>query len=219
MNRAMKMPLATPEEGGLEAHRETRRSAGARERRQAVIDVLKDRFARGEIELAEYERRVTAAAEARRAGDLAASLVARSSWPSTSGASPRPRMRRRVADLAALVSDLGRSAVPPNLPEAKQQFVTVMSSRNQRGDWLQADAVVVYALMGSVSLDFTEVRPGDRPVVIEVRSMMGEVSLRVPAGMPVQMDVDTIMSEASVHRSVSGEPVTGHGQSSCAASR
>ena len=170
MNRAMKLPQAMPEDAGLEA------------RRQAVIDVLKDRFARGEIELAEYERRITAAADA-----------------------------QRVADLAVLVSDLTRRAAPPNLPEQKQQFVTVMSSRNQRGDWLQADAVVVYALMGSVSLDFTEVRPGDRPVVIEVRSMMGEVSLRVPAGMPVQMDVDTIMSEASVHRSVSGEPVTGHG--------
>ncbi len=170
MNRAMKMPLATPEEGGLEA------------RRQAVIDVLKDRFARGEIELAEYELRVTAAAEARRAGDL-----------------------------AALVSDLTRRAAPPNLPEAKQQFVTVMSSRNQRGDWLQADAVVVYGLMGSVSLDFTEVRPGDHPVVVEVRCMMTEVSLKVPAGMPVQMDVDTFMAEASVHRSVSAEPVSGPG--------
>ena len=170
MNWAMKLPQAMPDDAGLEA------------RRQAVIDVLKDRFARGEIELAEYERRVTAAAEARRAGDL-----------------------------AALVSDLTRRAAPPSLPEAKQQFVTVMSSRDQRGDWLQADAVVVYALMGSVSLDFTEVRPGDRPVVVEVRSMMGEVNLRVPAGMPVQMDVDTIMSEASVHRSVSTQPVTGHG--------
>ena len=107
MNRAMKLPQAMPEDAGLEP------------RRQAVIDVLKDRFARGEIELAEYERRITAAADA-----------------------------QRVADLAALVNDLGRSAVPPSLPEAKQQFVTVMSSRNQRGDWLQADAVVVYVLMG-----------------------------------------------------------------------
>lgn len=165
MNRAMKLP----EDAGLE------------ERRQAVIDVLKDRFARGEIELTEYERRITAAAEA------------------------------RAGELAALVSDLPRRAAPANLSEARQQFVTVMSSRNQRGDWLQADAVVVYVLMGSVSLDFTEVRPGDRPVVVEVRSMMGEVSLQVPAGMPVQMDVDTIMAEASVHRSVSTAPVTGHG--------
>ena len=170
MNRAMKLPQAMPEDAGLEP------------RRQAVIDVLKDRFARGEIELAEYERRITAAADA-----------------------------RQVGDLAALVSDLTRRAAPPNLPEAKQQFVTVMGSRNQRGDWLQADAVVVYVLMGSVSLDFTEVRPGDRPIVIEVRSMMGEVNLRVPAGMPVQMDVDTFMTEASVHKSVSTEPVTGHG--------
>ena len=170
MNRVMKLPQAMPDDAGLEA------------RRQAVIDVLKDRFARGEIELAEYERRVTAAAEARRAGDL-----------------------------AALVSDLTRRAAPPSLPEAKQQFVTVMGSRNQRGDWLQADAVVVYALMGSVSLDFTEVRPGDRPVVVEVRCMMSEVSLRVPAGMPVQMDVDTFMTEASVHKSVYREPVTGAG--------
>ncbi len=170
MNRAMKMPRATPEEGGLEA------------RRQAVIDVLKDRFARGEIELAEYERRVAAAAET-----------------------------RSVSDLAALVSDLTRRAAPPGLPETRQQFVTVMSSREQRGDWLQADTVVVYALMGSVSLDFTQVRPGDRPVVVEVRCMMTEVSLAVPAGMPVQMAVDTFMAEASVHRSVSGTPVTGHG--------
>ena len=166
----MKLPQAMPEEGGLEA------------RRQAVIDVLKDRFARGEIELSEYERRIAAAAEARRAGEL-----------------------------AALVSDLTRRAAPPDLPEAKQQFVTVMSSRNQRGDWLQADGVVAYVLMGSVVLDFTQVRPGDRPVVVEVRCMMSEVRLTVPAGMPVQMDVDTIMAEASVHRSVSTEPVTGHG--------
>ena len=170
MNRAMKLPQAMPEDAGLEP------------RRQAVIDVLKDRFARGEIELAEYERRITAAAEA-----------------------------QRVGDLAALVSDLGRSAVPPSLPEEKQQFVTVMSSRNQLGDWLRADAVEVFALMGSVSLDFTEVRPGDRPVVVELRTMMSEISFKVPPGMPVQMDVNTIMADASVHRSVSTEPVTGHG--------
>ena len=37
MNRAMKLPQAMPEDAGLEP------------RRQAVIDVLKDRFARGEI--------------------------------------------------------------------------------------------------------------------------------------------------------------------------
>ena len=170
MNRAMKLSQAMPEDAGLEP------------RRQAVIDVLKDRFARGEIELAEYERRVTAAAEARRASDL-----------------------------AALVSDLGRSAVPPSVPEEKQQLVTVMSSRNQRGDWLRADAVEVFSLMGSVSLDFTEVRPGDRPVVVELRTMMSEVSLKVSPGMPVQMDVNTIMADASVHRSVSTEPVTGNG--------
>ena len=170
MNRVMKLPQAMPDDAGLEA------------RRQAVIDVLKDRFARGEIELADYERRVTAAAEARRTGDL-----------------------------AALVSDLTRRDAPPSLAETKQQFVTVMSSRNQRGDWLQADAVVVYALMGSVSLDFTEVRPGERPVVVEVRALMSEVNLKVPAGMPVHMDVDTFMAEASVHRSVSREPVTGPG--------
>ena len=170
MNRAMKLPQAMPEDAGLEP------------RRQAVIDVLKDRFARGEIELAEYERRITAAAEA-----------------------------QRVGDLAALVSDLGRSAVPPSLPEEKQQLVTVMSSRNQLGDWLRADAVEVFALMGSVSLDFTEVRPGDRPVVVELRTMMSEISFKVPPGMPVQMDVNTIMADASVHRSVSTEPVVGHG--------
>ncbi len=166
----MKLPQAMPEDAGLEP------------RRKAVIDVLKDRFARGEIELAEYERRITAAAEA-----------------------------QRVGDLAALVSDLGRSAVPPSLPEEKQQLVTVMSSRHQLGDWLRADAVEVFALMGSVSLDFTEVRPGDRPVVVELRTMMSEISFKVPPGMPVQMDVNTIMADASVQRSVSTEPVTGHG--------
>ncbi len=130
----MELPPAMPEEAGLEP------------RRQAVIDVLKDRFARGEIELAEYERRIAAAAEARRAGEL-----------------------------AALVSDLGRSAAPlPSVPDEKQRFVTVMGSRAEHGDWLRADSVEVYVLMGSVSLDFTGVRPGDRPVVVELYSMMSE---------------------------------------------
>jgi len=55
------------------------------------------------------------------------------------------------------------------------------------------------------------VRPGDRPVVVELRTMMSEVSFKVPPGMPVQMDVNTIMADASVHRSVSTEPVSGNG--------
>ena len=171
MNGAMKLPMAMPEDAGLEA------------RRQAVIDVLKDRFARGEIELDEYERRIAVASEA-----------------------------QRIRDLSELVADLSRSAAPPAVgAEAPQQLVAVMSSRTQVGDWLRADSVVVYALMGSVVLDFTDVRPGERPVVVEVRALMSEVNLKVPAGMPVHMDVHTFMAEASVHRSVSREPVTGPG--------
>lgn len=168
----MESPPAMPEEAGLEP------------RRQAVIEVLKDRFARGEIEMAEYERRVAAAADARRAGEL-----------------------------AALVSDLGRSAapLPPAVPDGKQQIVSVMSSRTQHGDWLRADAVAVYAMMGSVDLDFTDVRPGDRPVVVEVYCTWSNVTLTVPAGMPVKMDVSAVMADASVHRSVTAERAAGNG--------
>lgn len=167
----METPPAMPEEAGLEP------------RRQAVIEVLKDRFARGEIEMAEYERRVAAAADARRAGEL-----------------------------AALVSDLGRNAPPPPaVPDGKQQIVSVMSSRTQHGDWLRADAVAVYAMMGSVDLDFTDVRPGDRPVVVEVYGMWSNVTLTVPAGMPVKMDVSAVMADASVHRNVAAERAAGNG--------
>lgn len=173
----MKSPSAMPEEAGLEP------------RRQAVIEVLKDRFARGEIEMAEYERRVTAAADARRAGEL-----------------------------AALVSDLSRSAAPhPAVPDGtavpavKHQIVSIMGSRTQHGDWLRADAVAVYAIMGSVDLDFTEVRPGDRPVVVEVYAMMSNVTVTAPAGMPVSMDVTGVMADASVHRNVARERAAGNG--------
>lgn len=168
----MESPPAMPEEAGLEP------------RRRAVIDVLKDRFARGEIEMAEYERRVADAANARRAGEL-----------------------------AALVGDLSRSATPqqPAVPDGKQQVVSVMSSRTQHGDWLRADAVAVYAMMGSVDLDFTDVRPGDRPVVVEVYGMWSNVTLTVPAGMPVKMDVSAVMADASVHRNVAAERAAGNG--------
>ena len=155
--------------------------AGLEARRQAVIDVLKDRFARGEIELEEYERRIAAASEA-----------------------------QRVRELSALVHDLGRSAMPvAAVPsDAPHQLVAVMSSRSLTGDWLRADAVEVYALMGSISLDLTEVRPSDRPIVVSVRSLMSEITLTVPAGMPVHMDVHTILSDASVHKRVTKGPVT-----------
>ena len=64
------------------------------------------------------------------------------------------------------------------------------------GDWLNSDSVSSFTLMGSSVLDLrnTALPPGR--VRIEAFTMMGEIKVIVPYGLPVRLSAFPFMGEA-----------------------
>ena len=66
------------------------------------------------------------------------------------------------------------------------------------------------ALMGSVQLDMRDAAVLEKPVTLEVTSVMGEVRLRVPSDWTVQLDNSTLLGETEDKRprseSLGGSP-------------
>jgi hypothetical protein len=144
-----------------------------RRRREEIIDMLTDAFARDMIDTAEYEYRVS------QANNL---MI--------------------VTELNALVTDLtpSESRSLQTYPDpGTMSLKAIFSSQEFDGDWLTNDHVQVRAVMGTVICDFR--RPVLGPVTrIDVRAVMGEVKIIVPKGMRIQVNVNPILGEVSRHR-------------------
>jgi hypothetical protein len=146
--------------------------------RERVIARLSDAFARDELDVDEFERRVTVA----HTTDVLAQI------------------EELVADLAAAVTTT--ALVPATVTmvaagegqEAPPQTVyAVFGGVDRRGAWTVPRNFRVIAMMGGASLDLREARFPRGVVDLEVKAIFGGVQILVPPGLAVEVNGSAIM--------------------------
>jgi hypothetical protein len=159
--------------------------AQAREARERVIAALQEHFAHDQLDVDEFERRVTAAHTSEVAADIEALLADLPSLP----AAPAPAAPAALAPRAVVTT----AVVPAASALARQTVVAVMGSSRRVGAWTVPRKLRVMGLMSGTVLDFREARFPPGVVEVEIRSMMGSTEIIVPPGLAVETHGSAIM--------------------------
>ena len=149
------------------------RPAAPAEAHQRTVDALCDAFARDEMDLGEFERRVELAHRAASAAELDRLLAdlpsARLPARTDTGGSPAPR----------------RETLPPGRVRERDVVIGVMGGGHRRGRWYPARKIVAVGIMGGATLDFREAVLG--PVTeIQAFTFWGGVEIIAPPGVRVE---------------------------------
>lgn len=151
-------------------------AARIRENRERVIVALQEHFAHDDLDVDEFERRVTLAHTTESLIELDAltrDLLPLKGEPTATPAS------------AALVP---AAHVPPI-----QTLRGFMSATTRTGPWTVPRRLRIRAVMSSTVLDFREARFPAGPVDIEIRAVMSSVEIVVPPGLAVETSGLAIM--------------------------
>ena len=144
-------------------------------RRQETIDALCDAFARDEMELADFERRVEAAHRAESTAELDRLLA---------DVSPRPVPARAGRPDAALPA---RRAVPlPGQVREREVVAGVMGGSTRAGRWTPARRVTAIGVMGGVELDFREAALAPGVTEVHAFAFWGGVQIVAPPDVRIE---------------------------------
>jgi uncharacterized protein DUF1707/cell wall-active antibiotic response 4TMS protein YvqF len=146
-----------------------------RDARERTIAILSDLFAADDLELDEFERRV--------------SLVHRAS---------------SVAEIEQVVADLKKpdhvvkpqpstALVPVSQVPERQTRLAIMSGVDKRGAWTAPRSMRVIAIMGGVNLDYREAKVAAGVIDLYIFALMGGVSIIVPPDLAVEVSGSAIM--------------------------
>lgn len=153
--------------------------------REVIVDRLKIAQDEGRIELHEFEERVGrvyAARVASEVGDVLADLPAAQPPPPTPAAAvsyPAP----------------GMQTIHATPVRRRRWMVAVLSGRQSRGRWSPGAPSRTVTLLGSQTLDLTQVDELD--IDIRAFTMMGETKIIVPPGAHVETNGFIVMGETS----------------------
>lgn len=146
--------------------------------RDKVMELLATYYARGAMELADYERSAEAAVASRTRGELEALVGALPALPAPEQAPPGARVAPAAGSGAPLANT---GDVRPS-----QTFASVFSGVTKRGEWYPARSTQVVAFFGGVDLDYTQAHLPDGVSTIAVLCAFGGVSIVVPPGVNVE---------------------------------
>jgi len=136
------------------------------ERRDRVVQILSDRFAAGDIELEDLERRLDLAVRAQTLAELDA-LVADFRQPA-----------------AAVKAD---AAVPAAPPHASRSTVAVLSGMEKRGRWVVPARHRAIAVLGGGVLDFREAQLTADVTEVRLTAVLGGFQVIVPPDLDVEV--------------------------------
>jgi Domain of unknown function (DUF1707)/Cell wall-active antibiotics response 4TMS YvqF len=162
--------------------------------RERVAEALRQAAGDGRLTLSELEERLDAAFRARTYGQLE---------PITADL---PQGPYPVPGLPNPVTVPRRPASSAHVSMARQErIMTVLGEERRSGRWEVPAKIDVTCLLGEAKLDFTEAIVRHREVVVQVAAIMGSVTLIVPDGIDVRLDMSaSILGES---RQLTG-PVT-----------
>lgn len=153
------------------AHELVRLTSAARDQ---TIAALSDAFARGDLDIDEFDRRLTLAHAAGDAGELT----------------------RLTEDLPAVTPSSNAATpalVPPGQVRARGRVLAIMGGVERRGAWQVPRHLNVMVAMGGVQLDFREARLPAGPVDVHVTAFMGGIQLILPPNLAVEVHGTALM--------------------------
>jgi hypothetical protein len=141
-----------------------------RDRREAVIQSLTDRFANDLIDLECFDERLGRAHAAATVAELDA-LVA--------DLAPLPEAAERVA--------LARFSVG-SVPDRPRVVSAVFSNVEQRGAWQVPSSIQARSIFGNTLLDFRDARFAAAVTELEAKAVFGNVEILVPPHLAVECE-------------------------------
>jgi hypothetical protein len=122
---------------------------------------------------------------------------------------------KTYGELVQLTTDLPNGLLPPNAPSATPQYAgqpsqapqytgetvpvinVFLSDSKRTGAWIAPQRQEVNAVLGDVTLDFTEAQMAHDVMYIEVKSILADVKIRVPQNAIVHLDSNPILGSVS----------------------
>jgi hypothetical protein len=150
--------------------------ARIREHREQVIAALQEHFARDDLDVDEFERRVTLAHTTESPAEMDTLIKDLEPLPDAQTLVPTPAALVPLSDVRPLQTIRG-----------------FMSATTRTGPWSVPRTVRIKATMSSTVLDFREARFPQGPVDIQIRAFMSSVEIMVPPGLAVETDGSAIM--------------------------
>ncbi len=152
----------------------------AQETRERVIARLSDHFAHDDLDVEEFERRVTVAQTADNPADIEALLSDLGNLPDGP-----------VAATKAVVPTVVTALAPAD--QEREAAYAIFGGIDRRGAWNVPRRMRVVALFGGANLDLREARFPAGVIDIHVTAVMGGINIVVPPGLAVQMHGSAIM--------------------------
>ncbi|GAA1129312.1 hypothetical protein GCM10009630_29020 [Kribbella jejuensis] len=151
--------------------------------REEVADVLRDAAGEGRLTYAELEERLETLYSSKTYGEL-----------------------------VELTADLPNGLRPPGAPATTPQYGgtvvergpvinTILSETKRTGAWLVPQRQEVNAVLGDVTLDYTEAEIPFDDIQIDVKSILADVKIRVPQNAIVLLDSNPILGSVSEQES------------------
>jgi hypothetical protein len=153
----------------------TRPLVSLRDRREQIITRLSDSFAHGDLEMEEFERRLTNAQRAATVAELEALVE---DLP-TVAAAPEAKPRTEL--------------VPARTVRDKQTVFALMGAANREGQWVVPRHMRVVSMMGGITLDFREARFAAGVSELSIFCIMGGVDVILPPEIAVEAEGTGVM--------------------------
>jgi hypothetical protein len=158
--------------------------------REEVADVLREAAGEGRLSYGELEERLETLYASKTYGELV----------------------ELTADLPNGPRVPGAPAVSPQysgaMVEAGPVINAFMSETKRTGNWLVPQRQEVNAVLGDVTLDYTEAQLPYDEVYLEVKSILADVKIRVPQNAIVHLDSNPILGSVSEQQSGPADPNT-----------
>ncbi|WP_246486626.1 DUF1707 SHOCT-like domain-containing protein [Kribbella qitaiheensis] len=158
--------------------------------REDVAERLRDAAGEGRLTFAELEERLETVYGAKTYGQLVqitADLPNGLAVPNAGTASLTPHYS-------------------PNVPATAPVITVFLSDQKRMGAWLPPQRQEVNAVLGDVTLDYTEAQLPYDEIFIEVKSILADVKIRVPQNAIVHLDSNPILGSVAEQSSTFSGP-------------
>ena len=159
--------------------------------REEVADVLREAAAEGRLSYAELEERLETLFASKTYGELVEITADLPNGPAAQG--------------VPAVSTQQYAGVTVQTGPVINAF---MSETKRTGNWLAPQHQEVNAVLGDVTLDYTEAQLPYDEVYVDVKSILADVKIRVPQNAIVHLDSNPILGSVSEQQSGSADPNT-----------
>jgi hypothetical protein len=165
--------------------------------REQVADVLRDAAGEGRLSYTELEDRLETLYSAKTYGQLVEIAADLPNGPT-------------LATGTAAVAPIGQPG--PGMTVHAPVINAFLSEAKRVGGWLAPQRQEVNAVLGDVTLDYTEAQVPYAEVYIDVKSILADVKIRVPRNAIVHLDSNPILGSVTEQDSALGssadEPVS-----------